>query len=72
MKPQRVEGVRQVEQRHVDVVADLVEERTKEGARLDDVAVRSSQHPHADFALAVLEARVETMELALPSARAGA
>jgi hypothetical protein len=62
----------QIEDRHVDVVADLVEESAQKGARLDHLSVGGSEHPHADLALPVLEPRIETVELALPPAGAGA
>ncbi len=72
VEPQRVEGVRQIEQRHVDVVADLVEESAQEGPRLHHVSVRGREHPYADFAFSILEASVQAMEFALPTAGAGA
>jgi hypothetical protein len=67
-----MKGMRKVEQGHVDVVADLVQESAQEGPRLHHVSIRGGEHPYAYFAFSVLEASVEAMELALSTARPGA
>src|SRR5947208_3209609 len=64
MKSERMKRARQIEPRHVDVMADLVKQCPQKRPRLHDLLLRRGEHPHADLGVTALEASVEPVKLA--------